>query len=211
MLAASQTEQLTPALKGFVDRFAGGAEYRTMIAEVLRTAGRTEKAREYCDRMIAEFGLEDASVHARRSDADEGGNSGPPGLIFLDTGIDIPGIPMGGPAATSGPVSQRDSGGTTPRDDAFAVAMEVELTPEAEPLPFFEPTSLGGLDEVEFPIGLSGFEPTELVTDILLPDPTSPLVIEDRPEPITITGARAAAGVCRAGHRRSRLRADAAR
>jgi len=189
MLAASQTEQLTPALKGFVDRFAGGAEYRTMIAEVLRTAGRTEKAREYCDRMIAEFGLEDASVHVRRSDADDGGNPGPVGLIFLDTGIDIPGIPMGGPAASTGPVSPRDSGGTTPQDDSYAVAMEVELTPEAAPLPFFEPTSLGGLDEVEtLPIGLSGFEPTELVTEVLLPDPTAPLVIEDRPEPIMITG-----------------------
>jgi tetratricopeptide (TPR) repeat protein len=68
--------------------------------------------------------------------------------------------------------------------------MEVELSPEAPPLPFLEPTALGGgLDDAEgTPIGLSGFEPTGLVTEILLPDPTIPLVVEERPEPITITG-----------------------
>ena len=143
MLAASQNEQLTPALKGFVERFAGGAEYRTMIAEVLRGSGRTEKAREYCDRMIAELGLEDESAHLRpRGDSDEGGASGPAGLIFLDTGIDIPGIPMGGPAASAGPVSARDSGAAT-NPDAFAVAMEIELSADVELLPFVEPTSLG--------------------------------------------------------------------
>jgi tetratricopeptide (TPR) repeat protein len=188
MLAASQTEQLTPALKGFVERFAGGAEYRTMIAEVLRSAGRTEKAREYCDRMIAELGLEDESAHLRRrGDGDDGGATGPAGLIFLDTGIDIPGIPMGGPAATTGPVSPRDSGAAADAEP-FAVAMEVELLADVELLPFIEPTSLRGLDAPGSPLGLSGFEPTRLVTETLIPEAAPPLVIEERPEPITITG-----------------------
>ena len=189
MLAASQHEQLTPALKGFVERFAGGADYRTMIAEVLRTAGRTEKARVYCDTMIAELGLEDESVHLRlRGDAEEGGNSGPPGLVFLDTGIDIPGITLGGPPATAGPVSPRDSGSVIDTD-TFAVAMEVEITPETAPIPFLEPTSLGGLDDPDSLtiIHSSGFEPTGLI-ETLLPDPTESLVVEDRPETITITG-----------------------
>ena len=191
MLAASQHEQLTPALKGFVERFAGGAEYRTMIAEVLRTAGRTEKARLYCDTMIAELGLEDESVHVRRSDPDEGGGSGPAGLIFLDTGIDIPGIPMGGPAATIGPVSPRDSGAAV-EPESFAVAMEVGVTPDAAPLPFFEPTSLGGLDDPDtFTIThSSGFEPTGLI-ETLIPEATESLIIEERPEPLAITGLEA--------------------
>jgi tetratricopeptide (TPR) repeat protein len=188
MLAASHHEQLTAALKGFVERFAGGADYRTMIAEVLRSAGRTEKAREYCDRMIAELGLEDESVHAKpRGDTDDGGSAGPTGLVFLDTGIDIPGIPMGGPAATVGPVTPRDSGAVLD-PESFAVAMEVEITPDAAPLPFLEPTSLGGLEEAgSVTLGLSGFEPTGLI-ETLVPDPTTPLVVEERPDPITITG-----------------------
>jgi tetratricopeptide (TPR) repeat protein len=189
MLAASLHEQLTPALKSFVERFAGGAEYRTMIAEVLRNAGRTEKAREYCDRMIAELGLEDESVHLKpRGDSDEGGGSGPAGLVFLDTGIDIPGITHGGPGVTTGPVTPRDSG-AIPQPESFAVAMEVEVIPETAPLPFLEPTSLGGLDDDDSLtiIQSSGFEPTGLI-ETLIPEPTESLVVEDVPEPLTITG-----------------------
>jgi tetratricopeptide (TPR) repeat protein len=192
MLAASHHEQLTPALKSFVERFAGGAEYRTMIAEVLRTAGRTEKAREFCDRMVAELGLEDESAHVRpRGDAEDGGGSGPAGLVFLDTGIDIPGIQMGGPAPTVGPVTSRDSGAAT-EPESFAVAMEVEVTPDAAPLPYLEPTSLGGLDDSDSLtiIHSSGFEPTGLV-ETLIPEPSDPLVIEEEPEALTITGLEA--------------------
>jgi tetratricopeptide (TPR) repeat protein len=192
MLAASQHELLTPALKGFVDRFAGGAEYRTMIAEVLRTAGKTEKARVYCDTMIAELGLEDESAHVRpRGDAEDGGSSGPAGLVFLDTGIDIPGIQMGGPAPTVGPVTSRDSGAAT-EPDSFAVAMEVEVTPDAAPLPYLEPTSLGGLDDGDSftIIHSSGFEPTGLV-ETLIPEPSESLVIEEEPETLTVTGLEA--------------------
>ena len=192
MLAASHHEQLSAALKGFVERFAGGADYRTMIAEVLRTAGKTEKARLYCDTMIAELGLEDESAHVRpRGDSDEGGGSGA-GLVFLDTGIDIPGIQMGGPAPTVGPVTARDSGGAVLEPESFAVAMELELTPEAVPLPFLEPTSLGGLDDADTLIVThsSGFEPTGLI-ETLLPEPTESLVIEERPDTLTITGLEA--------------------
>ncbi|HKP29921.1 MAG TPA: tetratricopeptide repeat protein [Gemmatimonadales bacterium] len=191
MLAASQHEQLTPALKGFVERFAGGAEYRTMIAEVLRTSGKTEKARIYCDTMIAELGLEDESAHVRPRGDDDGGGSGPAGLVFLDTGIDIPGIQMGGPAPTAGPVTSRDSG-AAPEPDSFAVAMEVEVTPDAAPLPFLEPTSLGGLDDPDSftIIHSSGFEPTGLV-ETLIPEPNESLVVEDQPETLTITGLEA--------------------
>jgi tetratricopeptide (TPR) repeat protein len=189
MLAASQNEQLTPALKSFVERFAGGADYRTMIAEVLRTAGRTEKAREYCDRMIAEFGLEDESAHLKsRGDSDEGGGTGPAGLVFLDTGIDIPGITLGGPAPTVGPVTPRDSG-AVPEPESFAIAMEVEVIPETVPLPFLEPTSLGGLDDTDELVitHSSGFEPTGLI-EPLIPEPTESLVVEELPEPLTISG-----------------------
>ena len=186
MLAASQNEQLATAVKGFVERFAGGADYRTMIAEVLRGAGRTEKAREYCDRLVADLGLEDESAHARRSDSDESGGAGSSGLVFLDTGVNIPGISLGGPAPTKGPVTPRDSGGTTD-EDSFGVAMEVELTPDARPLPFLEPTSLGGLDDPDsLTITLSsGFEPTGLL-ESLVPDRTEPLIIEERPDPFPI-------------------------
>lgn len=192
MLAASQLEQLAPALKGFVERFAGGAEYRAMIADVLRTAGRTEKAREFCDHMIAELGLEDETAHQRpRRDAGgDGSGSGPAGLIFLDTGVDIPGIPMGGPAATTGPTTAGDSGAAA-NPGPFAIAMEVELSADVEPLPFLEPTALGTPTDPDGAIGLSGFEPTTIATEDLLPDPTLPLVLENRPEPVPIIGLEA--------------------
>ncbi len=191
MLAASQNDQLGTALKGFVERFAGGAEYRAMIAEVLRNAGRTEKARGFCDHLVAELGLDDERAHRRpRGDGDgDAANAGPAGLIFLDTGIDIPGIPMGVPPATSGSASGGTAGAGI-GGDSFTVAMEAEASPDVNLLPFMEPTALGGgLDDAgASPFDLSGFEPTRLVTEVLRPDPTVPLVIEERPEPIAITG-----------------------
>lgn len=187
MLAASQREQLAPAIKGFVERFAGGAEYRAMIADVLRNAGRTEKAREFCDHMIAELGLEDERAHRRpRGDGDgDVAGSGPAGLIFLDTGVEIPGIPMGGPGPVSGP------GGDEPGPKGAPGPITVELEAgqiEVAPLPFLEPTVLGTPPEEAGRSSLSGFEPTGLVHEILLPEPTTPLVVEARPEPMAIAG-----------------------
>jgi len=190
MLAASQHDQLAVALKGFVERFAGGAEYRAMIAEVLRNAGRTEKARGFCDHLVAELGLDDERAHRRPRRSGHGdASAGPTGLIFLDTGVDIPGILMGGPPASADPASDADSDPGV-SGDSFAVAMEAEAPPDVNLLPFVEPTAVGGgLDELGSSLfDLSGFEPTRLVTEVLRPDPTDPLVIEERPEPITITG-----------------------
>src|SRR5919107_624469 len=104
MNALGQLDQAFTSVKEFADQFSGSQEIRLMLVELLRASSREEEAREQLEKLAVEIEGRDRP-EARRSseipavDADEpmpararGGLL--PGLVFLDTGVDLPTAPL---------------------------------------------------------------------------------------------------------------------
>jgi tetratricopeptide (TPR) repeat protein len=103
MNALGQLDQAFQSVKEFADQFSGSQEIRLMLVELLRAASREDEAREQLEKLAGEIEGRDRP-DARRSgeipavDLDEpapartrGGSLA--GLVFLDTGVDVPTTP----------------------------------------------------------------------------------------------------------------------
>jgi tetratricopeptide (TPR) repeat protein len=188
MLSGSHYDQLSSSLKAYAERYGASAEFRGMLVDLLRACGRNEQGREFCRKLIQQLGLGEGQTLARSPGRSE---HQPPriDLVFIDTGIDIPGLP------TSGLITGEFSIITDPVPDGVETeTIENAPAPVVEPLPFVEPTQRAdeaGPSEVESP-PLSGFEPTRVSTgdegEIPYTDFDGPLIIEERADPFPVSG-----------------------
>jgi tetratricopeptide (TPR) repeat protein len=99
MNALGQLDQAFQSVKEFADQFSGSQEIRMMLVELLRAASREDEAREQLEKLAGELEGRDRA-DARRSqeipqvDLDEAaparGRGSLAGLVFLDTGVDLP-------------------------------------------------------------------------------------------------------------------------
>jgi tetratricopeptide (TPR) repeat protein len=102
MNALGQLDQAFQSVKEFADQFSGSQEIRLMLVELLRAASREDEAREQLEKLAGELEGRDRA-DARRSqeipqvDLDEPaparGRGSLAGLVFLDTGVDVPTTP----------------------------------------------------------------------------------------------------------------------
>jgi tetratricopeptide (TPR) repeat protein len=102
MNALGQLDQAFQSVKEFADQFSGSQEIRMMLVELLRAASREDEAREQLEKLAGELEGRDRP-DARRSqeipqvDLDEAaparGRGSLAGLVFLDTGVDVPTTP----------------------------------------------------------------------------------------------------------------------
>ncbi len=189
MLSGSHYDQLASSLKAYAERYGASAEFRGMLVDLLRTSGRNEQGREFCRKLIQQLGLGEGQTLARSPGRVE---HPPPrnDLVFIDTGIDIPGLP------TSGLITGEFS---IVSDDLPPEAVETETienapVPVVKPLPFVQPTQRADErsgSEVESE-PLSGFEPTHVSTgdegEIPYTDFDGPLIIEERADPFPVSG-----------------------
>jgi len=189
MLAGSHFEHLSGSLRLYSERYCASVEFRGMLVDLLRAAGRTEQARELCGRLISDLGLGEGQVmvgSGMDSERRPKSSSGV-GLVFLDTGIDIPEVLAG--AAASGEFAI-PAEGVRDTDEMGARTVDNIPTPSVVPLPYMEPTSIGpytSTADLE-PHVLSGFEPTQVEHEVYFADLDSPLIIEERPDPISVPG-----------------------
>ena len=99
MNALGQLDQAFQSVNEFADQFSGSQEIRLMLVELLRAASREDEAREQLEKLAGEIEGRDRP-DARRSqefpqvDLDESaparGRGSLAGLVFLDTGLDVP-------------------------------------------------------------------------------------------------------------------------
>ena len=109
MNALGQLDQAFTSVKEFADQFSGSQEIRLMLVELLRASSREDEAREQLEKLAGEIegrGAERAGQRPRagaaavpRRPTNRPGRSVRPrrGLVFLDTGFDVP---VGPPAAS---------------------------------------------------------------------------------------------------------------
>src|SRR6185295_16032690 len=105
MNALGQLDQAFQSVKEFADQFSGSQEIRLMLIELLRAASREEEAREQLDKLAGELEshgetgdlprarekVDTPEVRERRRELPAALSSG--GLVFLDTGMDLPTSP----------------------------------------------------------------------------------------------------------------------
>jgi tetratricopeptide (TPR) repeat protein len=104
MNALGQLEQAFTSVKQFADQFSGSQEIRIMLVELLRASSREDEAREQLEKLAGQIegydGTADRSItrpddEPRRPATEQ--RSPPParmgGLVFLDTGLDVPTAP----------------------------------------------------------------------------------------------------------------------
>jgi tetratricopeptide (TPR) repeat protein len=147
-------------LRIFADRFAASQEIRQMLSELLRTSPG-EAAREHLEELAGGLDTPHPAAPA------------PPtrGLVFIDTGIEIPGLPGSWRAASPEP--------GTGSEESPAIA-------------FFEPTAVGESAGIELvPDAVAGLEPTQLSTPNLRAEVLPPLVTPPIFEPQVIEGLEA--------------------
>lgn len=154
MNSTGQRDEALQAVKRFADQFATSEDIRLMLAELLRAASRGAEAREQLEKLATELEARGDSAGARRTrermqsiDVEvqpaPGEPEAPPkkrgaALVFLDTGIEVPGAKRPAPAGTERPP-----------------ALAEEPAPEREPKELEPPT-----DEV--PLSMADLESTSL-------------------------------------------------
>ena len=114
MNALGQLDQAFVSVNEFADQFSGSQEIRLMLVELLRATSREDEAREQLEKLAGEIeGRGERLAHrpaqtqtpARDDDsAHRAVRAAPPGLVFLDTGVDLPPAPApGGPVVDDVP------------------------------------------------------------------------------------------------------------
>ena len=102
MNALGQLDQAFTSVKEFADQFSGSQEIRLMLVELLRAASREDEAREQLEKLAGEIegrggragraaaaaGAAPVPIGGRITQAAASGPGG--GLVFLDTGFDVP-------------------------------------------------------------------------------------------------------------------------
>jgi tetratricopeptide (TPR) repeat protein len=187
MATARQVQPLVDGVRKFSDRFARSEEMRQLIAEVLATGKGPDEVQSALEELAADLGLGEEGRRAgghggQVASSPQGWGGG--GLVFLDTGIDIP-VPVL-PGGLGGGFGELDA----PPGGAPPVAMETEGGSDVPALAFIEPTALNGVSGPQEGAGaVPGFEPTRLVPGDLQVEQAPPIALEaTRPEPIEIPG-----------------------
>jgi tetratricopeptide (TPR) repeat protein len=109
MNALGQLDQAFKSVEEFADQFSGSQEIRLMLVELLRATSREDEAREQLEKLAGEIegrgerlGHRPVQERALSQQDEESGSrpSRPPaaGLVFLDTGVDLPPEPPPGAA-----------------------------------------------------------------------------------------------------------------
>ncbi len=158
MNALGQLDTAFQSVKEFADQFSGSQEIRLMLVELLRAASREDEAREQLEKLAGEIEGRDRSDRRSQEipevDLDE---PAPPrargslaGLVFLDTGVDLPASP---------PRSEEleriiESPAPVEPDEAVAPAEglilpETVADGEAEEVPGLEPAGAMDMGEAE--------------------------------------------------------------
>jgi tetratricopeptide (TPR) repeat protein len=167
MNSAGQRDEALQAVKRFADQFATSEDIRLMLAELLRAASRGAEAREQLEKLATELEARGDRAGARRTrermqsiDVEvqpaPGEPEAPPkkrgaALVFLDTGVEVPGAKRPAPAGTEPPP-----------------ALAEEPAAEVEPREIEPPT-----DEV--PLSMADLESTSLEADSLEEAAVEPL------------------------------------
>jgi tetratricopeptide (TPR) repeat protein len=178
MNALGQLDQAFQSVKEFADRFSGSQEIRLMLIELLRAASREEEAREELDKLAGELEshgdassrprapeMTDATeVRERRRETPASLAGG--GLIFLDTGMDLPTSPPASMAQESVPVEL--SPPSPPEGLMVTEPMYGSAAPRAQPeVPGLERTAELDLDAATTdqsgpPLDLDRVDPADL-------------------------------------------------
>jgi tetratricopeptide (TPR) repeat protein len=181
MSAAGQVQLLVEGVRKFSDRFARSSDMRELIAEVLAMGKGTAETQSALQQLAGELGLGEDGRRGGGSGDHPPGSSGAwqGGLVFLDTGLDIP-----------VPVHQGGVSGADVAPNSVAVAMESAGTEPVSALAFIEPTVLDGASGQGGETGVvPGFEPTRLAPGDLQVESPPPIALEaTAPEPVEIPG-----------------------
>jgi tetratricopeptide (TPR) repeat protein len=178
MNALGQLDQAFQSVKEFADQFSGSQEIRLMLIELLRAASREEEAREELDKLAGELEshgdgggapraretVDTPEVRERRREPPAALSGG--GLVFLDTGLDLPTFPP--PRVVDEPAAPDLSEAAPPDGLMVTEPMYGSTAPEAQPeVPGLERTAeldLEGskVDPSGPPLDLDRVEPADL-------------------------------------------------
>ncbi len=171
MNALGQLDQAFGSVKEFADQFSGSQEIRLMLVELLRATSREDEAREQLEKLAGEIedrgerlGHRPYQEHAPSHQEESGSRpSRPPpaGLVFLDTGVDLPIAPPA--SAADVPVAAPPDGLLLSEpigagDDITMADESVEVVPGLEQVLEVD-LEVTGLDT---DLGLERVEPADL-------------------------------------------------
>jgi tetratricopeptide (TPR) repeat protein len=178
MNALGQLDPAFQSVKEFADQFSGSQEIRMMLVELLRAASREDEAREQLEKLAGELESRGERGGGRRSPEREqhGEAEAAPaakpqrstpragGLVFLDTGIDVPTVPAAVEkevAADTNPpeglmVSEPLSGNLEPAGELIIDSFDTAAIDAGEPIPGLEQA-----DELDL-TPVDGIEPPPL-------------------------------------------------
>nr|MBA3522066.1 tetratricopeptide repeat protein [Gemmatimonadales bacterium] len=120
MNALGQLDLAFQSVKDFADQFSGSQEIRIMLVELLRASSREDEAQEQLDKLVGELEARGDRIAAQRAveriqaaARQEDPPAPPPtragGLVFLDTGMDLPTSPPAQPDGETPPLELADA------------------------------------------------------------------------------------------------------
>ncbi len=161
MNALGQLDPAFQSVKEFADQFSGSQDIRIMLVELLRAASREDEAREQLEKLAGELesrGERGGGRHVPSPEqTDEAGEAPTPrprpgtgragGLVFLDTGIELPTAPH---AAAEEPVTEPPEGliVSEPLTGAVEAAGELIIDP-LTPVPIQGGEVIPGLEQTD--------------------------------------------------------------
>ncbi len=152
MNALGQLDQAFGSVNEFADQFSGSQEIRLMLVELLRATSREDEAREQLEKLAGEIEGRGERLAQRppQEHATPGGEelaqrqrrTASAGLVFLDTGMDLPPVPVTGQPGAQEPLevspadglllSEPIGGDDAVAEDAVELMPGLERTPEVE-------------------------------------------------------------------------------
>jgi tetratricopeptide (TPR) repeat protein len=213
MNALGQLDQAFQSVKEFADQFSGSQEIRMMLVELLRAASREDEAREQLEKLAGQL----ESRGGRRSfdrpptaEEQQAAAANPTpvrrsegGLVFLDTGVDVPVAAPGSPGPGDAieaeppdglmltePVAPEALEAGAAQDEGADLLMLEELPTEAEDL-----APIAGLEAVEEialdaevvaeeDLGLDRVEPADLEFEGMQLEGMDETILDTAPEPV---------------------------
>ncbi len=150
MNALGQLDQAFGSVNEFADQFSGSQEIRLMLVELLRATSREDEAREQLEKLAGEIeGRGERLAHrpprehaapSHEEFATASRRTAPAGLVFLDTGVDVPPVPLPGQPDEQEPLDVDPADGlllSEPigADDGVADEAGIEVVPGLERTP----------------------------------------------------------------------------
>jgi hypothetical protein len=172
MNALGQLDQAFGSVNEFADQFSGSQEIRLMLVELLRATSREDEAREQLEKLAGE--IEDRgerlahrppqehSTPSSEEAAQRQRRAASAGLVFLDTGLDLPPVPLPGQPGAEEPLDVAPADGLLLSEP---IAADDEVAEDAvEVMPGLERTLEMELESpgLEADPDLERTEPTDL-------------------------------------------------